>query len=91
MRRIVLLPLALCACTQFPELDALVSEQAKQSQAPALLPLDQILGGLQPIETNETVQSDLEARIAALRARANRLQGPAIDRATRTRMIRGVQ
>lgn len=68
MRLTVLLPLALCACASFPELDGTISDAARQAPYPTLTPV--------PIAPNATGgdQDLLTARIAALQARAARIR-----------------
>ncbi|MBY5932039.1 hypothetical protein KUV51_03425 [Tateyamaria omphalii] len=83
-----LLFVALAACTQFPALDDAVSPDVAGSDFPALVPLEPLLAGTAPIVGDPVATTEnLEARIAALRARARALQQrPVVDAATRTRM-----
>lgn len=82
---------ALSGCTQFPELDASVSDAARTAPYPDLVPL----GGLQARLTTTNIAPDtvstIEARIARLEARADSLRGNVIDDATRARMQAGVR
>lgn len=82
---------ALPGCTQFPQLDAAVTDAARTAPYPDLVPLD----GLQARLTTSSVAPDtvptIEARIARLEARADRLRGNVIDDATRERMQSGVR
>jgi len=76
------------ACTQFPELDDTVSPTVEASEFPALVPLEPLLAQAAPV-VSDPVQATktLEARVAALRARARALQRREIvDPATRARM-----
>ena len=71
----VCLPL-LAGCAQFPEVDAVISEDAKNAPPPELVPLDQILEpatAVDPAKGDET-EAELRARAAALQARADRLR-----------------
>ena len=83
-----LICLTLTACTQFPELDNTVTPDVEASDFPTLVPLEPLLAGAapvvsDPVQTTET----LEARVAALRARARALQQRSIvDPVTRERM-----
>lgn len=83
-----LICLILTACTQFPELDNTVTPDVEASDFPPLVPLEPLLAGAapvvsDPVQTTET----LEARVAALRARASALQRRNIvDPVTRERM-----
>jgi len=88
----ILLCLALAACTQFPVLDSTVSPDVENADFPALVPLEPLLAASDPIVTNpEQTTQNLNARVAALRARANALQRRAIvDAATRARLRRGI-
>ncbi|MDU8912822.1 hypothetical protein [Aestuariicoccus sp. MJ-SS9] len=88
LRRLALF-LCLSACTQFPALDRAATPGIETAPFPALLPLDALLAGTEPVTSPEMV-AGIGARAAALRGRAVRLQGPVIDRATRARMRRGV-
>lgn len=78
------------ACTNFPELDAAEPAEAKNSDYPSLLPLDQLLAAPDPIATPEVLEG-VQSRVQALKSRANRLRGPVVDRATKARMARGVR
>lgn len=83
-----LLCLALCACTQFPELDGTVTPDLENADFPDLVPLEPLLARTQPVVANpvQTTQA-LEARLSALRARARVLQGRSIvDSDTRARL-----
>ena len=71
----ILIP-ALMACAQFPELDTVVSEEAKNAPPPQLKPVDQVLADAQsvPAQKGDSTEEELRARAAALQARANRLR-----------------
>ncbi|MCO6381588.1 hypothetical protein [Oceanicola sp. 502str15] len=86
-RAALLLCLALSGCTQFPELDAVVSASAKSAAYPRLQPLDGILAQANASTTDPAaVRGDLSARVAALRARAARMRGPIVEPPVRARM-----
>ncbi|WP_244867527.1 hypothetical protein [Vannielia litorea] len=86
-RAALLLFLALAGCTQFPELDAVVSSSAKSAAYPRLQPLDSVLARANASTTDpQAVRGNLAARVAALRARAARMRGPIIEPAIRARM-----
>ncbi len=79
--------LALSGCTQFPQLDAVVSESAKNAPYPTLAPVDGLLARANASTTDPAaVRGDLASRVAALRARAARLRGPIIEPPVRARM-----
>ncbi|QDC10227.1 hypothetical protein FHY55_13645 [Oceanicola sp. D3] len=86
-RAALLLCLALAGCTQFPELDAVVSASAKSAAYPRLQPLDSVLARANS-STNDpdAVRGNLAARVAALRARAARMRGPIVEPSIRARM-----
>ncbi len=80
------------ACTQFPELDRTLTPELEAQSYPALVPLAPILASAQsttvePAQTNAA----LDARIAALRARAARLRGSVLSGAERQRLAEGLR
>ncbi|KMK66242.1 hypothetical protein [Puniceibacterium sp. IMCC21224] len=87
--QLILLPLLLCACAQFPELDASQSPGVAGAAFPALVPIESLLDGAAPRATPE-MRAGVDGRVAGLRARAARLSGPVVDAQTRSRMRRGV-
>lgn len=64
---------ALTGCTQFPELDATQTPGVAEAPYPDLLPLDALLNGAVPRATPGEAAA-VEGRVAALKARASRLQ-----------------
>ena len=83
---------ALPACTEFPELDATVSPEQSNAPFPELVPLAPLLAQANASSSAaELVNTDIEPRLANLRARAVRLRGPVIPAAVRARMLRGVR
>lgn len=80
---------ALGACAQFPELDAATDPAVFDRDYPRILPIDGLLTGPEPRATPE-VAGSVQARAAALKARAARLGGPVVDARTKARMARGV-
>ena len=83
--------LTLSACTQFPELDNAVSTSAQDAEFPDLVPVHGLLTQAEPQNgTPEDTINTLNARVAALRNRANRLRGTVVDPTTRRRMKNGV-
>jgi hypothetical protein len=83
------LALVVTACAEFPEVDAALSRGDPQAGYPDLLPLEALLSADDP-RISETDDRALLGRAAALRARANALRRPVIDRQTRSRMEDGV-
>ncbi|MGY3439386.1 MULTISPECIES: hypothetical protein [unclassified Marinovum] len=85
-----LLGAGLVACTQFPDLASSEGPEVEAAAYPRLLSVDELR--VTPTSTTTVaLQTSLLARVQSLRARAARLEGPVIDRATRARMARGVQ
>ena len=88
MRLIALiLPFALMACTQFPELDDVVSDAWKDAKYPKLRPINTLLA--QTASTGPSAEetiSTMDARIAALQIHAVALQGAVVDQDTQNRM-----
>ncbi|MDO6731320.1 hypothetical protein Q4577_14910 [Marinovum sp. 2_MG-2023] len=86
-----LVPLTLVlGCTQFPALDNSEGPDVAAAAYPRLLSIEE-LRAIPDSTTTLEVQTSLLGRLAALRARAAGLQSPVIDRATRSRMARGVR
>jgi len=78
----------LSGCAQFPELDAMQTPGVEDAPYPKLLPLDTLLNGPAP-RASEATLVQVEGRLAALRARADRLQQvPADGQDTDSRMAR---
>lgn len=84
------LVLGVTGCTQFPELDARLTEADLQAQPPALIPAERILAGTDTQAIGADTQSTLEDRVAALQTRADTLRGTALEAETRARMQAGV-
>ncbi len=86
----VLVPvLALCACTQFPELDQTATTGVSEAPYPDLLPLSALLADRAPTATREEAAA-LTGRAEALRRRADALRGDVIEPEARTRLETGV-
>ena len=87
----LLIPLCLAACSQFPELDASVSDSVRDANNPDLVPLAQLdVAARQGRITDETTQGT-QARIARLEARAARLRGSVLDAPSRKRLAQTVE
>lgn len=84
------LGLALVACTEFPELDAALSVEARAAPYPMLLPVEELKARVDAPRIAPKTASGIEARVAALRARAARLRGTVLDSPTRARMQAGI-
>jgi len=78
--------LLLVGCTSFPQLDAVISEQARRADYPVLIPATQLLGKRSDGTVTEQTGATLLARAANLRRRAALLRGQSIDEATRLRL-----
>ncbi len=82
--------LGLAACTQFPELADSEGPEVAAAPYPRLLSVEELAMAPAAVTTPE-LRGSLLARVARLEARAARLRGPVIDRATRARLARGVE
>jgi hypothetical protein len=83
----------LTGCTQFPELDQAIDPDVAARGVPDLIPLAPVLAAADTRATTVTVPdiaADLGARVANLRARADRLRGPVIPAPVRNRIARGI-
>ena len=70
---LILIPF-LAACTQFPQLDDAVSARAQDANYPDLVPVNGLLARAEPQNgTPEQTVAAMNARVAALRARASRV------------------
>lgn len=78
--------IALAACTDFPQLDAAISEEAKRAEYPVLVPVAGLLVKREEGRITEATGLQLQSRAANLRARANLLRGQPIDEETRLRL-----
>ncbi len=65
-------------CTQFPDLDRAVSDAAMAARFPRLAPLD-ALPDAAAVSAGPVIVSDLAARNAALRGRADTLRNAPLD------------
>ncbi|QIE47461.1 hypothetical protein G5B38_06380 [Pseudohalocynthiibacter aestuariivivens] len=86
----LILMAALASCSQFPELDAAVSDDIRDAPYPDLVPLDTLdirtgTGRIAP----DAAQT-MESRVARLKSRAARLRRTVIDQDTRARMQGGI-
>lgn len=67
--------LACSACTQFPELDAVISPETEQADYPPLVALPPLLSAAATTNPEpQEIRDRTEARRGALQARANRLR-----------------
>jgi hypothetical protein len=88
----LILPFALVACTQFPELDSVTPGFGEDVKYPSLVPVETLL--VQNRSTSpapEQTVANLNARIAALQNRAARMRGAVVDANTVRRMQNGVK
>ncbi|WP_335946556.1 MULTISPECIES: hypothetical protein [Salipiger] len=86
---LLLLPFALLGCATFPELDAARTPGVASQPFPALLPIEDLIGAPVPRATPE-LRAGIEDRVAGLRSRAARLQGPVVSDSDKVRMDGGV-
>lgn len=79
--------LFLPACTQFPELDARLPDDTRDASYPTLLPVDEILAGRRlPAKRGTELTETIEARVSALKTRANRLRRSVLSPTDRARL-----
>lgn len=89
---LLVIPLTLGACTQFPDLDHTQTEQLTRADYPDLVPIEPILAraaGPKPDPLAE--EAALTARLAALRARADRMRGSVLSGAEKQRLENGLR
>ncbi len=70
----VLLPIWLCACDQFPQLDAAITDEGRKKDYPKLVPsthLRAAMDGLRPTEPEDDI---LMERVQRLRERGKTLE-----------------
>jgi hypothetical protein len=85
--RVSVLAVLLAGCTTFPELDAVVSEEARRADYPNLVPAEHLLAKRTAWRLSETTGEMLLARAARLKARARILRGiSSVDEDTRLRI-----
>ncbi len=85
--------LVLAACSDFPELDGVISPEARAADYPALIPIDQaLLAGFAGQPDSQAEIDWLIARAAALRRRARALaRRPVIDNRSRRQMASALE
>ncbi len=69
MRIAIVMICGLTACTQFPALDGTISDAARDAPYPQLTPIPSF-----PQSNVDTAENELQARLAVLNARAERLR-----------------
>ncbi|UWR27451.1 hypothetical protein K3757_05805 [Sulfitobacter sp. S223] len=79
------------ACTQFPALDRTITPALEAADYPTLVPMGPVLAsaeatGVEPVQATAT----MNARVAALKARAARLRGSVLSGAERQRLAKGL-
>jgi hypothetical protein len=82
--------LGLGACADVPVLEDRIDQAARDAPFPALINIDPLLAEANAAPPAAQITSNVNAQIASLRARANRLRGPVIAAPDRARMARGV-
>lgn len=79
----------LVGCSQFPELENVSSPGVADSPYPRLVPIDRLAADRnRASEVGAETEAALAARVARLRARADRLRGAVIDPASQNRLTR---
>lgn len=87
----IIVSCGLVACTQFPDLEDALSPASERAEYPDLLPIEELNTRVPEAQLTPEAMQSIEARVAALRARASRLRGTVIDSSTRARMTAGVE
>lgn len=84
--------LALCACTQIPQLDSQTNTNLTDTPYPALVPVETLLDGSVATEEDDTERAEqLEQRAAGLQSRAAQLQRrSSIPNDTRQKLDAGI-
>jgi len=82
---------ALSGCTPFPDIGDDTSKVALAQPYPDLVPLGGLNARLETGRIQPGTAPALEARVAGLRNRAERLRGDVVDPATRSRMRAGIE
>jgi hypothetical protein len=89
--RLLALVLVLAGCARVPELAATATADLRDSEYPALIPLDLALEPLPPVAAQAAgLEASLDGRRSRLQARARALQQPVVDDDARERMRAGV-
>ena len=92
MRQIIgplALAILLAGCTDFPELDAAVSDRARAADYPELVPTEGLLAKRGNNRVSETTGPELLARAERLQARARLLRGiEVVNDETRLRLAK---
>lgn len=93
-RTLLSLPLiaALAACAQFPELDRTITPELQAADFPALVPIGPLIAGAQTdgVDAGQA-NAQIDARVAALRARAARMRGSVLTGRERQRLAQGLR
>ncbi len=74
-------------CASFPDLDAAISEEAKQAPAPVLVDDRPIIRAAGPGRRDISTPEELQARASALQSRGAGQPAPVIDAAERARLL----
>ena len=78
--------LLLGSCSDRPNLGGSISQEARRADYPRLIDLGDLLALDPGAEAGSDLAAQLLARVAALRARAARMQHPVVDPRSRRRM-----
>ncbi|MEM6941563.1 MAG: hypothetical protein AAF943_16105 [Pseudomonadota bacterium] len=88
----VLMITAAAGCTQFPELEGALTRDFSAAAYPDLLPIEPLLARSAISATDPLAdQTLLNARLAALRAKAQKMRGSVLDGAARQRLENGLR
>lgn len=83
--------LTLGACSQFPELDGQISEEARSAPFPDLVPTSELRQEARTPVTSQAKQKKLDARAASLRNRAARLRGSVLSQSSKARLEQDIE
>ncbi|WP_208349289.1 hypothetical protein [Pseudaestuariivita rosea] len=86
MVRLILLCLTLAACASYPDFDDELVSEADAAPFPRVLPINEIISQSETTQITPDFTADMETRVESLRARADRLSRPVIDRPLRQDM-----
>ncbi len=88
---VLIAALGAAGCTQFPQLDATLTDESRRAPYPDLVPLSGLQARIDGTRIDPGTAPAIEARIDGLKSRATALSGTVIDSDTRARMQQGVQ
>jgi len=82
--------IAVAGCSQFPELEASVTDETRDAPYPKLVPLETLQARIGDERITPEMGQTVQVRATRLKSRAARLRRTIIDDSTRSRMRNGV-